>query len=124
MIDIATQTATLQAELARLEDELRGIATYDHATDNWEAAPVGGETSEPDHNDGADVVEDWNERRATVAVLETEYRNVKRALSKIKIGTYGICEVSGEPIEEARLLASPAARTCTAHREEEDLLSL
>ena len=33
----------------------------------------------------------------------------------IAAGTYGTCEVSGEQIEEDRLEADPAARTCKAH---------
>jgi RNA polymerase-binding transcription factor DksA len=41
--------------------------------------------------------------------------DVKDALAKIDAGTYGICETSGEPIEEARLRANPAARTCMHH---------
>jgi DnaK suppressor protein len=124
MIDTTTIKATLEDTLATLTTELSAIAVHNPETDDWEALPVGADSSEPDENDEADVVEEWNERRATVAVLETDYRNTKRALAKIAAGTYGICEVSGEPIEEARLHANPAARTCIAHREEEDLLSL
>jgi RNA polymerase-binding transcription factor DksA len=123
-MDTAPIRVTLETELTKLTRELAAIAVYDRATDNWEALPVGTESPEPDETDEADVVEEWNERRATVSVLEIEYHNVKRALSKIDNGTYGICEVSGEPIEEERLLANPTARTCIAHREEEDILSL
>ncbi len=35
---------------------------------------------------------------------------IRTALEKIKQGTYGICEESGEVIEENRLLANPLAR--------------
>jgi RNA polymerase-binding transcription factor DksA len=124
MTDTTTMKTRLEESLAAITSELRAIANYDETSDNWEALPVGTESSEPDENDEADVVEEWNERRATVSVLETDYRNTKRALEKIAAGTYGICEISGEPIEEARLMANPAARTCIAHREEEDTLSL
>jgi DnaK suppressor protein len=123
-MDITTITSALNEEQDRLTAELNAIARYNESTDDWEAIPAGSESAEPDSIDEADVVEEWNERRAIVAALETEYRNVKRALEKIAQGTYGICEVSGEPIEEERLLANPTARTCIAHREEEDLLSL
>ena len=37
------------------------------------------------------------------------------ALERIEKGTYGICEVGNEEIEEDRLNANPAARTCKAH---------
>jgi len=37
------------------------------------------------------------------------------ALEKIKLGTYGICEICGNHIEEERLQANPSARTDKAH---------
>jgi RNA polymerase-binding transcription factor DksA len=114
----------LEEHLARLTAELSAIASHDAHTDDWEALPVGADQAEPDQNDEADVVEEWNERRAVVAALEMEYHDVKRALRKMSEGTYGICEVSGEPIEVERLEINPAARTCIAHREEEELLAL
>jgi DnaK suppressor protein len=33
-------------------------------------------------------------------------------LTRLDAGTYGTCEVCGEPIGTARLEARPAARTC------------
>ena len=71
----------------------------------------------------ADVVEEWDERAALVATLERQYNDVTRALGKVKEGTYGICEVGGEPIEEDRLGANPAARTCKAHMNDEGSLT-
>jgi len=40
---------------------------------------------------------------------------VKKALAKFKIGTYGICEVCKNPIDKARLKAYPEATTCVEH---------
>jgi len=40
---------------------------------------------------------------------------VRRALAKIRIGTYGLCEVCGIPIDKARLEAYPEATTCFEH---------
>ncbi|MBY0309699.1 TraR/DksA family transcriptional regulator [Patescibacteria group bacterium] len=124
MLDTTTFKHDLETKLTSIRSALSGIATHNPETDDWEALPVGAESPEPDENDEADVVEEWNERRATVSVLETDYRNLTRALAKIADGSYGLCEVSGEPIEEARLHANPAARTCIAHREDEGNLSL
>lgn len=39
-----------------------------------------------------------------------ELAEIDHALAKIENGTYGICEDSGEPINEARLKAIPTAR--------------
>jgi RNA polymerase-binding transcription factor DksA len=50
--------------------------------------------------------------------LEVRYNEIKSALKKIEEsapGAYGLCEVGGEQIEEDRLEANPAARTCKAH---------
>jgi DnaK suppressor protein len=39
---------------------------------------------------------------------------IDRALSKIEIGTYGLCEQCGQPIPDARLQALPQAALCVA----------
>lgn len=108
----------LETEKAKLEDELKSIAIENKDTGDWVAKPdnlIG----EADPNVTADNTEDWNERRALVAQLETRYHNVKLALHKIEAGTYGICEVCGEKIETDRLGANSAARTCKIHLEHE-----
>ena len=40
---------------------------------------------------------------------------VDAAIERVATGTYGVCEVCGEPIDEARLGARPTARTCVHH---------
>jgi RNA polymerase-binding transcription factor DksA len=40
---------------------------------------------------------------------------VRRARQRVATGTYGICEVCGEPIPEGRLEARPWATRCVAH---------
>jgi DnaK suppressor protein len=44
-------------------------------------------------------------------------REIDRALSRMDAGTYGICEVTGEPIELPRLLARPWARLSLGAKE-------
>lgn len=124
MLDTAPFREKLETRLTEILSELSTIATHNEVTDDWVAVPVGTEQAEADENDEADIVEEWNERRATLSVLETDYRNVKRALAKIAAGTYGVCEVSGAPIEEKRLQANPSARTCIMHMNEEGTLPL
>jgi RNA polymerase-binding transcription factor DksA len=41
--------------------------------------------------------------------------DVRRAQQRVDEGTYGTCEVCGEPIPEARLEARPWATRCIAH---------
>ncbi|HET7577844.1 MAG TPA: TraR/DksA C4-type zinc finger protein [Bacillales bacterium] len=43
--------------------------------------------------------------------VEDELRDVNHALEKMENGTYGICEVTGQPIPLERLQAIPTART-------------
>jgi RNA polymerase-binding transcription factor DksA len=65
--------------------------------------------------DLADKAENYEERTAMLNTLEARLVDVNLALQKISDGNYGKCEVSGEMIEEDRLMANPAARTCKAH---------
>ena len=46
-------------------------------------------------------------KQLNVALIET-----KKALTKIKIGKYGICENCGKMIDTDRLAAMPTARLC------------
>jgi RNA polymerase-binding transcription factor DksA len=101
---------------------LSDIAVHNQVTDDWEILVP--ESNESDDDLQADAAESADERVAELAELETRYRTITRALEKISNGTYGVCEISGEPIEEDRLAANPAARTCKAHMEEEYELPL
>lgn len=117
MIDIAHYKKLLEEEKNTLVSELSDIGIK-KPDGEWEATPVApeeGETS--DENDVADRFEGYEERSATLTTLQKRLEDVDAALAKITEGTYGICEVSGEPIEEDRLAANPAARTCKAHLE-------
>jgi len=63
----------------------------------------------------ADVATDTFEQEKTAA-LESHLRGtlsaVEDALHKIEAGTYGLCEICGAKISEARLEALPHARLC------------
>ncbi len=125
MIDLNFYKEKLTAELATLTAELEGIGSYDAISDNWEASPDHEEDlGDADENSSADVVENWNERRATLSALEREYHDVKKSLLKIEAGTFGTCEICGGPIEEGRLEHKADARTCIAHMNEEGQLPL
>lgn len=104
--------------------ELETIAVHNNETDDWEVKTDNTDTDDADENLQADAAEDADTRIATLTELETRYRSIVRALQKIATGTYGVCELSGEPIEEARLNANPAARTCITHRDNEAELPL
>lgn len=46
--------------------------------------------------------------------LEAELEAVDAALGRLADGTFGLCDVCGEQISEARLDADPLTRTCGA----------
>lgn len=122
MTDINTYKTKLEEELALVTKELESIgAKLSDETGDWVAVPEKPETA-ADPNVVADVAEDWTQRDAALSNLEVRYRNILRALKKIEDGTFGVCEISGEQIEEDRLGANPAARTCKAHIEDEERL--
>jgi DnaK suppressor protein len=63
--------------------------------------------------------------RATVRLLNdlsreaaghhaAEVQVLRHALAKFEDGSYGLCEMCGQPIGESRLLARPEARLCIA----------
>lgn len=114
----------LERELAELTKDLQTIATFNPDNKDWVAVPLTSDLQNADPNLDADGVEEWNERRATVGQLEIRYRNITLALEKITQDTYGICEISRQEIEEARLDANPAARTNLANMKREKELSL
>lgn len=115
MITINHFKEKLETEKKSLEEELGQIALFNTETNVWEATPDQDMMGEIDDNDAADRFEDFEERTAMVTTLQTRLTDVNLALKKIEDGTYGLCEVSGEPIEEDRLEANPAARTNKAH---------
>jgi len=115
-IDTEKYKKELESNLAELNGELKALGIHNpEVKEDWIATPTDTDTSTADPNDNADRVEDWDERRSTLATLETRYNNINLALKKIGEGSYGICEVGGEQIEEDRLTANPAARTCKTH---------
>jgi DnaK suppressor protein len=107
----------LEEELQVVEQELNELGWKDKTTGEWDATGKELDVTTPmaDSNEAADQLEDYQERQGETSTLEARRKDIIDALAKIKDGTYGTCEVSGEQIEEDRLEANPAARTCKAH---------
>jgi DnaK suppressor protein len=106
----------LENEKKLLEEEMGKIARKNPSNPNdWEAVEDDLNHDEADEDEVANEIETLDENSSVLNKLEAQYNDVKDALEKIKKGTYGICEVSGEDIPEERLEANPAARTCVKH---------
>ncbi len=114
----------LEEEKRLLEEELGTLGIQDPKTGDWGAILPRVDNSDlSDPNDMADRDEDFTITANTLGELEIRYNNIIKALGKIETGTFGICEISGTTIEEDRLQANPAARTCKAHMNEERTLA-
>ncbi len=120
MINYNKYKKILENDLSILTSDLEKLGIQNlNSTEDWIAIPGEASDAEPDLNIASDRSEDWQVRRSTVAFLEKRYNNINRALQKIKDGTYGVCEICGEEIEQDRLQANPAARTNKAHINDE-----
>ncbi len=105
----------LLAELQRLEAELETVGRKNPSNPaDWEAKEGDMNTDTAEEAEVAEGIEQYENNSAILKQLETQYNAVKDALAKIDMGTYGISEISGLPIEEDRLEAEPAARTTKA----------
>jgi RNA polymerase-binding transcription factor DksA len=115
MTDTTPFKARLEAEKATLEAELATLGRRNPSNPNdWEvAAPETEQAADP--NDRATQLGDLSDDAAILNDLELRYADVNSALARIEDGSYGTCETGGEAIEEARLNADPAARTCKVH---------
>lgn len=106
----------LVAEEQKLVGELKTVGRINPSNPaDWEPVPENIDTMLADKNEAADAIEEYEENTAVLRELEIRYNNVKRALKKIDDGTYGTCEVGGEPIDIKRLEANSAALTCIEH---------
>jgi len=65
--------------------------------------------------DSGQVAAEQGENAALAGQLREQLDDVERALGKLDDGTYGRCEVCGEPIGDDRLEAMPATRFCIVH---------
>lgn len=118
MLDTQKYKILLEAEKEALELSLGTLGRVNPDNKNdWESLPADFDIDPADETELGDKIEEMEEQNAIQNQLENRLVDVKRALGKIEAGTYGICEVSGEPIEEERLEANPAARTSIAHKD-------
>ena len=108
----------LEKEREILAGELSKLGIKNPEDGDWGA--VLSQVNEGDNADSnlqADRDEEFLERANILGEIEEGYRAIEDALYKInhEPEKYGICEKSGQPIEEDRLEVNPAARTCKAY---------
>ncbi len=106
----------LREEKKVLERELATVARRNPENkDDWEPVAKDRETAPMTRDDVAEKVESFEENVALTRQLEARLAEVRNALLRADNGAFGICIICHKDIEEDRLLANPAATTCTAH---------
>jgi MoaD family protein len=115
--DAAAARARLEAERTRVEGLVADLRS--EGLDQEESEQSGELTHYDQHP--ADQASDTFEREKDLAILEgleNELAEIEAALQRLDDGTYGIDEVTGEPIAADRLAAYPiAVRVFAAARE-------
>jgi DnaK suppressor protein len=99
--DADVARSRLNEERTRLESLLSRLAA-EHEQDG------------PIHQLGGDAAADTTTETTYFGVqrdLKQQVKDVDAALKRVDEGTYGIDELTGEPIDPARLEAEPTART-------------
>jgi RNA polymerase-binding transcription factor len=61
-----------------------------------------------------------DEQAAEAATDASLLAQVRAALARVNAGTFGLCEVDGEPIDAKRLEALPWTPYCAKHQEERE----
>ena len=97
----------LLSERGRLEDERDTIRASGLATDG--ALPEEGEGGDEDTADLASAMMDKEMDLAVEEELEDMMASIDHALQKMDDGTYGVCDMSGQPIPRGRLELIPWA---------------
>lgn len=72
-------------------------------------------TADDEHDpEGSTLSGEWAHVDALAREARAERDEIRAARERVASGTFGVCEVCGRPIAEARLEARPTARRCIA----------
>ena len=99
------QRTVLSARVARLADDMVGLV----------AASRDSNADDEHDPEGQTIAYERSQLSAVTSQAREHLAEVDAALERVAAGTYGVCEVCGEQINEARLEARPTARTCVHH---------
>jgi RNA polymerase-binding transcription factor DksA len=108
-IDPELARERISEEQARVEGLIAGLRDELGTSESEDVSELTDYDQHP-----ADMGTETFEREKDLSILEqleAELSELQAALERIDNGTYGIDEVTGEPIDPARLAALPSART-------------
>lgn len=107
VLDIEKFRTRLETDKKRLLGELEQLSAAGRPTEERrEGSPFGKREEE------ATESLELERRLALERGIKEQLAAIEVALTKIKDGTYGKCDVCGKPIEQPRLEALPHARRC------------
>lgn len=115
--DVPAQWRPHHQALSQLRDVLRGEQTVREA-----ALRAPHERGGMDAMDVASTESESGELLAELNAERAELVEVEAALARIAAGTYGVCEVTGQPISPERLLALPWTRLSAAAAKKRETL--
>src|SRR3989339_1474686 len=111
--------ASLLEEKSKLEKELSSIATKNpEHPGEWEVKAPDMNPMVSDQSELADMFEELETQTGLEYQLEERLKKVNAALKRIEDGSYGVCSVCSEKIDEKRLEANPLAKNCIEHTEQ------
>jgi len=98
----------------RLKQEERQIQAKLDQLESSAISPSGEREGSPfgKREEGVDEVMAIEKRIAQEERLRSLLASTAHALEKYEAGTYGLCDICGQPIEQARLEALPQASLC------------
>jgi RNA polymerase-binding transcription factor len=102
---IDARLTELQALAVQLERQRAGVV----------AASLESNADDEHDPEGATIGFERAQLDATIGSTADQVARLRAALERIQAGTYGICEVCGRPIPEARLDVRPDATRCVQH---------
>ena len=113
-MDAASARALLERERTRLTElaEDSGEQGFGYSDDS-----TGGGLNDGLGGDAATQIHTLEVNQSIKGHIDAELQEVDAALERVEEGTYGICELCGQPISEERLEVRPTTRFCAADAE-------
>jgi RNA polymerase-binding transcription factor DksA len=108
-VDTDDARERLQADQTRVEGLVEGLRADLGTAENDDLSELSDYDQHP-----ADTATETFEREKDLSILEqleNELAELQAALERVDAGTYGVDEVTGDPIDPERLDAFPTART-------------
>lgn len=116
ILDLDYYQKLLEEEKKKLEEQLTTVAHRNpDAPGDWDPTYPKPSVDSPAPDEIADQEEEFENEVSQELTLESRLHDINDALERIKHGTFGICAVGKEKIDEARLRVNPSSRTCIEH---------